>query len=408
MQTKNKNLISILLLGFSSGLPFALLAGTLTARYTEAGLAIMTIGALSLVQLPFLLKPLWAPLMDRLKVLPIARRRSWLLLTQILIAIALFFMAAVNAAVHPGLLAIIALVLAFCSASFDISYDAYRTDLLPERERGAGASMVSLGYRIAMLVSGALALVIASYIGFRITYLLMAIIMLLLTVVTIFSPNPVNDQIQATKLKYIWRDPLQDLFKRENLILLLVFIVLYKLCDAFALSLSTTFLLRGLHFSLATVGAVMKTVSLIATLFGALLGGFLMRYFSLWQALFYFGILQAVSNAGYLLLAIVGKHFALMVGVIFIEYFCGGLVTVAFVAYLTSLCNTKFSATQYALLSALASVGRVLIGPIAALVEKHFGWQGYFMTSIILGLPPLFLLLLWRQAFKFNGLLNSI
>jgi PAT family beta-lactamase induction signal transducer AmpG len=397
MKINNKNLLSILLLGFSSGFPLALLTGTLTARYTEAGLSIMTIGALSLIQLPYLLKPLWAPLVDRFKLLPMARRRSWLLLTQILIALSLFVMSAIKAAVHPALLAYVALGVAFFAASFDISYDAYRTDLLPEHERGAGAAMVALGYRLALLVSGAFALVLANYIGFRVTYLIMAVIMLSLTVVTALSADPNNDRHIATGLKNIWRDPLADLFKRRNLILLLVFIVLYKLCDAFALSLSTTFLLRGLHFSLATIGAAMKTVSLVATLLGALLGGYMMRYISLWQALFYFGILQALSNSGYLLLAIIGKHFYVMIGAVFIEYFAGGLVAVAFVAYLTSMCNTKFSATQYALLSALASLGRVLVGPVAAISEVHYGWVGYFIISILLGLPPLVLLLVWRQ-----------
>jgi PAT family beta-lactamase induction signal transducer AmpG len=401
MKINNKNLLAILFLGFSSGFPLSLLTGTLTARYTEAGLSIMAIGALSLIQLPYLLKPLWAPLMDRFKLLPMSRRRSWLLLTQLLIAISLFIMSAIKAVSHPALLAYVALCLAFFSASFDISYDAYRTDLLPEHERGAGASMVSLGYRLALLVSGAFSLVIASYIGFRGTYFIMAVIMLSLTLVTVFSADPKNDKHDVTTgLKNIWRDPLADLFNRRNLILFLVFIVLYKLCDAFALSLSTTFLLRHLHFSLATIGAAMKTVSLIATLLGALLGGYLMRHLSLWQSLFYFGILQALSNSGYLLLAIIGKHFYVMIGAVFIEYFAGGLVTVAFVAYLTSMCNTKFSATQYALLSALASSGRVLVGPIAAISEIRYGWTGYFVISILLGLPPLFLLLIWRQRFS--------
>ena len=141
----------------------------------------------------------------------------------------------------------------------------------------------------------------------------------------------------------------------------------------------------------------MKTVSVVATLAGALLGGWSMRRLSLWQALFYFGILQTVSNVGYLILAIVGKHMSVMVFAVFVEYFCGGLVTVAFVAYLTALCDRRFSATQYALLSALASVGRVLIGPAAAWVEVWLGWQGYFIVSMLLGLPPLFMLFLWRQ-----------
>ena len=393
----NKHLLVILFLGFASGLPFALLAGTLTARYTEAGLSIMAIGALSLVQLPYILKPLWSPLLDRFKPLPVARRRAWLLLMQLCMVLVLLLMAYIPAAQYPAFLAYAALLLAFVSSTYDIAYDAYRTDLLPEKERGAGAAMVSFGYRAALLVSGALALVIASYVGFRLTYLIMAVIMLLLIIVSIFSPNPKNDIAHPYKLAQMWHAPLQDIFKRKNLILILVFIVLYKLCDAFALSLSTTFLLRGLHFSLATVGSVMKTVSLVATLLGALLGGLIMRYIRLWSALFYFGILQAVSNVGYLALAIVGKSMLLMVAAVFIEYFCGGLVTVAFVAYLTSLCNKKFSATQYALLSALASVGRVLIGPFSAMAEQKFGWQGYFVISILLGLPPLLLLLLARK-----------
>ena len=388
----SQRMMIILCLGFSSGLPFPLISGTLSAWYTTAGVSLLSIGILSLVQLPYLFKPLWAPILDRFSPFRLGRRRSWLLLSQLCIAVSLFLMSTFSPQHHPQLLAYMAFMVAFFSASQDIAYDAYRTDLLSVKERGLGSAMVSVGYRVAILVSGSLALVMASVWGWYWVYLLMAILMLTQVVVSWLSPV-IDKDIAPSNFRQAVIMPFSVFFKQNHALWILIFIILYKLADAFALSLSTTFLIRGIGFSLADIGVAMKLSAMSASLLGALIGGIWMIRLSHYQALFIFGVLQALSNVGYLLLVIFGHVMALMIAAVFIEYFCGGLASVAFVAYLMSLCHQRYTATQYALFSALASVGRVLIGPLAAWVAQHWGWLDYFSISILLGFPVL--LLLW-------------
>lgn len=395
----SRRIAVILLLGFSSGLPLPLVSGTLTAWYTVAGVSLMSIGVLSLVQMPYLLKPLWAPILDRFSPLFLERRRSWLLVTQFCVAMALLLMSFLSPQQHPHQLVYVAFLVAFFSASQDIAYDAYRTDLLSDKERGLGSAMVSMGYRVALLVSGSLALIMASYWGWRITYMIMAALMMAQVLVTWLSPV-IEEDIAPSSMFQAVIMPFSIFFKRPYAFYILLFIVFYKLADAFALSLSTTFLIRGVGFSLADIGIVMKSSAMAASLLGALVGGLWMIRLSQYRSLFIFGVLQALSNVGYLLLAVYGHVMALMVAAVFIEYFCGGLASVAFIAYLMNLCHQRFTATQYALFSALASVGRVLIGPFAAWVAQRWGWLDYFLISIMLGFPAL--LLLWWMNHGLN------
>lgn len=393
--------LMLLCLGFASGLPLALTSGTLQAWMTVANVDLKTIGFFSLVGQAYVFKFLWSPLMDRYTPPLLGRRRGWLIITQLLLIAGLLAMGTRDPARDLMPLALLAVWVAFCSASQDIVFDAYKTDLLAAKDRGAGAAVSVLGYRIGMLVSGGLALWLADrYLGWQATYWLMAALMLVGVAVAFMAPEP-DDAIPApSTLEQAVMAPLRDFFGRNNAWLILMLIVFYKLGDAFAGSLSTTFLIRGVGFAAGEVGVVNKTLGLLATIVGTLAGGLLMQRLSLFRALMLFGLLQTVSNAGYWLLAITDKHLMTMGAAIFVENLCGGMGTAAFVALLMTLCNKSFSATQFALLSALSAVGRVYVGPIAGWFVELHGWAWFYLFSIVAGLPGLLLLLLCRQTLR--------
>jgi len=396
----NRRAITILFLGFSSGLPLVLIASTLQAWYTKAGVGIMTIGALSLVGQPYTWKFLWAPVFDRFKLSYLGRRRSWILVWQIGIALGLLLISYHNPKDHPWLVAGLALMVAFFSASQDTVIDAYRTDLLPDEERGVGAALTSLGYRIAMLVAGSLALIIAQIWGWHATYVVMAILMLLCMGVTLQGPRPTLHCAQPRHFREAVIAPFLDFLKRPHVMVIILFMITYKLTDALALSLNTYFILHFLKFSLIDLGAITKIAGLIGVLVGSLIGGFLYPRLGLYRSLFYFGILQAASALLFALLTVVGKNYTLMALSVFGENFCSGLSSVAFIVYLTVMCNRSFTATQYALFSAIISLGRVYIGPVASLLVKIIGWFDFYIISFLLGFIPLLLLIFlrYRQA----------
>ncbi|MCG8707120.1 muropeptide MFS transporter AmpG [Brenneria sp. 4F2] len=398
-----RNSLFLLLLGFASGLPLALTSGTLQAWMTVENVDLKTIGFFSLVGQAYVFKFLWSPLMDRFTPPFLGRRRGWLALSQLLLVIAIVCMGFMNPSRDLWWLAALAVLVAFCSASQDIVFDAYKTDLLSPEERGAGAAVSVLGYRLAMLVSGGLALWIADKVlGWQATYWLMGGLMLIGVISTLLAPEPLNSQPAPRSIEQAIVAPLRDFFGRNNAWLILLLIVLYKLGDAFAISLTTTFLIRGVGFNAGDVGLVNKTLGLFATIIGAVYGGLLMQRLSLFRALMLFGILQAVSNAGYWLLSITDKHIFTMASAVFLENLCGGMGTAAFVALLMTLCHKSFSATQFALLSALSAVGRVYVGPIAGWFVEAHGWAWFYLFSIIAALPGLLILLACRGTLEYT------
>jgi len=403
----NRRVAVMLLLGFSSGLPLALTTGTLQAWATADGLDIKAIGFLTLVGSAYTLKFLWAPLMDRFVPPLLGRRRGWMLVTQFLLIASIATMGAFSPRSAILALALTAVVVAFCSASQDIAYDAYRTDVLRQEERGAGAAVSVLGYRLAMLVSGGLALVLAdSVLGWQATYWLMAALMLVGVTATWFAAEPEVDVRPPRTLGEAVTGPLKDFFSREGALLALLLIVLYKLGDAFAGSLTTAFLIRGVGFSVTEVGAINKILGLVATIVGALAGGALMTRLSLYGALMLFGVLQAVTNLGFWFLAVTPKAYWSMATVVGLENLCGGMGTAAFVAFLMALCRVRYSATQYALLSALAAVGRTyLAGPLSGVMVEAFGWPTFFVCTFVIALPGL--VLLWWQREQVRALDQS-
>jgi PAT family beta-lactamase induction signal transducer AmpG len=381
-------LFAIGLLGFASGLPLALSGSTLQAWLTVAGVDLAAIGALSLVGLPYLFKFLWAPVLDRWRIGRFGRRRGWLVATQAaLIAIlCAFAFCDPRGAVMP--LAILALLLATASATQDIAFDAYRAERLLPAERGLGTAWSIAGYRLAMFASGAGALVLADQVGFGITYLCMAALMACGLLTTLGAAEPPAPAAPPDSLAAAMLEPLRELAQRPSIAALLACVLLYKLGDQFAGALAQTFFIRGQGYSLTEIGAVYKGLGIVAALAGGIVGGLAMLRLGLWRALLVFGLLQLLTNLGFLALALYGRSMAGLFVVVGLENFCGGMGTCAHVALLIALCDTRYTATQFAALSALASLGRVVLGPIAAAVAAS-GWPLYFAVSCVVALPGL-------------------
>ena len=525
-------LLAVAVLGFASGLPLALTGQAMQAWLSGSGVDVATIGFLSLVGLPYTFKFLWAPLMDRFEPPWLGRRRGWLVLTQLGMAGALWWMAETSPTGATRMFALLAVLVAFVSASQDVVIDAYRTDLLAPTERGAGSSLNVLGYRLAMILSGGVVLIwvdptqgggmswsevyhvmawimvaaagvsavlllklpvmlraestagndlrgfVAVALAFLAGYLVTAGLgktaadawacsgltadvcthgtLWSLIANGLFKPVSVAllqplmaGSTMTVELQGKWADLLSLLmgigftlplatwaarrarfetllgglgnyFSQRGAAAFLAFIVLYKLGDAFAGSLMTPFLLKSMAFSPAEFGVANKVIGLWLTIGGALLGGALMFKLGLWRSLMLFGVLQMLSNLGFWWLAVNGKgampgllipafdwgivklvHPTQVDGgllmVIAFENLSGGMGTAAFVAFLMSLCNQRFTATQYALLSAFAAVGRVWVGPLAGVLAATIDWPRFFILSTLMALPAL-VLLWWLRA----------
>lgn len=404
-----RNLLATLLLGFSSGLPLALTASTLQAWFTVTGASLLFIGSLGLIGQPYVYKFLWAPFFDRWIPPLLGRRRGWLVITQLALLAAIIAMALCDPKGSPFLLVGFAFLVAFFSASQDIAVNAYQTDILKPYERGPGATLTSWGYRIAMLVSGALALMLAEYIGWHVTYLAMAALISVGLFASWFGEEPSDDKQQKhpTTLRMAITEPFQEFLARHSAWLILLFIIFYKLGDALSVALTTPFLIRGLGFSLMTVAVVNKGVGFAATLLGLLAGGILMIRISLFRALFYFGILQAGAILALLQLALAGHHYPLLVFAIFTDNFCNAMGSIAFLAFIMSLCNHRYTATQFALFSALASAGRVFVGPLAGFIANYYSWPTFFVLSLIACFPGLALLWHLRENIGNNHISST-
>ncbi len=366
------------------------------------GVDLRTIGVFSLVGIPYTIKFLWSPLMDRFIPPWLGRRRGWILITQIILMLGIALMAFSSPSRFPQILAILAMMVAFTSASQDIVIDAYRTDILEESERGAGAAVFVMGYRVATLVSGALALILSDHIGWKNTYLLMSMTIFVGIISTISGPEPKQKVVPPITLKDALSGPLKEYFARSGAIALLFLIILYKLGDAYAGVLTTAFLIKHLGFSATDVGTINKGLGFISLISGAIFGGSLMVRLGLFRSLMYFGILQAVSNLSFVVLSLIGKNYGMLIFTIVFENLTGGMGTSAFVSLLMAMCDHRYTATQYALLSSLAALGRIFIGPTSGFVVELIGWANYFFITALTALPGL--LLLWWLRHEILGL----
>ncbi|HYA15479.1 MAG TPA: MFS transporter, partial [Syntrophales bacterium] len=328
----------MLVLGFASGMPLALTGGTLSAWMVSEGVDIKTIGLFSLVGLPYAFKFLWSPLMDRFVPPFLGRRRGWMIITQLALILTISMMGFFNPASTPLLIAAIALSLAFFSASQDIVLDAYRTEYLKPEERGAGVGVWIMGYRIAFLISGAVALILSDHLSWKMVYFIMGLFMIIGCIATLIAPeplktNPTVESIEPPKSLYEAAvAPFVEFFKRPGSLEILLFIILYKLGDIAASQMTTPYILGYVGFSRTELAYIYKVFGLVATVAGALIGGAVMSNWPLKRSLFIFGILQGVSIMTFILLEFTGRQLWALAAVIGIENFCGGMGTAAYTA----------------------------------------------------------------------------
>ncbi len=386
-----RRMLVILLLGFSSGIPLALVGGTLQAWMASVKVDLTVIGVFSLVGIPYTLKFLWAPLMDRYVPPFLGRRRGWMIISQIALVITLASMAFSNPLQAPGALAILAVLVAFSSASQDIVIDAYKTELLHPTEYGIGAATANLGYRIAVLFSGAFALILSDRMSWTTVYLLMATSIGVGLITSFFAPEPSVSITTPRSMREAIVDPFVDFFQRKKAGDLVAFIILYKMDVVVALAFMTPFMME-LGFTKTDIGLVTKGFGLAATLIGTFVGGFWLSRIGIKRSLWLFGILQGISGVCFYLLARIGYNYPMMVTTIAAENFFSGMGNSAYAAFLMSLCNPKFTATQFALLTSLMALTRILAGAPTGWLAKSVGWESYFLISILLMIPSLLLL----------------
>lgn len=405
----DRRVASLFFFGFSSGLPLALTGATLAAWFTETGASLTEIGLVSLVGLAYALKFLWSPLVDRLP-LPLltqllGRRRSWLLVSQIALAGALLGLAAADPATMRGWTVFWAALVAFASATQDIAVDAYRTEILEDDQLGAGAAVLVFGYRVAMVTSGGGALILAGTLGWGWAYGCMAALMGVGIAAVLVNPEP--RAARATRatpstggLGQAWAwfqdaviGPFAEFMSRPGWLAVLLFVALYKYGDALLGVMAVPFYLK-IGFSLSEIGVVSKGFGLAMTLAGAALGGVLVARYGIVRALLFAGLLQAASNLVFVVQAYVGYSVPVLVATIGVENLTGGMGTTAFVAYLSSLCNRAYTATQYALLSSMMAAARTFFASGGGWVAEQVDWITYFLISTAAAAPGL-LLLLW-------------
>jgi MFS transporter, PAT family, beta-lactamase induction signal transducer AmpG len=392
----DKRMVAVLFMSFASGLPFNLTGFTLQAWLASEHVDIRTIGFFSLVGVPYIWKFLWAPLLDRYSLPILGRRRGWILVFQACLAASIGIMGFCSPTDDLSTLAWVALLVAFFSATQDIVIDAYRVDTIPPHERAVAAAAAAFGYRTAAMLAGAALVVIAAHLGWRLAFLVIAALMVTMMITTTRAPEPsIAGRPPQTLAKAVWL-PLKDLLSQKGAVGFLLMVLLYKAGDAFALSLYSTFMLRGPGFTLdeLSVGKVTMTV---ATIVGVSLGGWLYLRLGMFRSLLIFGVCQALTNLLYMWLALVGHKFWLLIFATALDTMAGGMGQAAFVAFLMSLCSASFSATQYALLSAMASLPRVVTGAIAGIVAPAVGWPKFFVITCITAVPGLILLLVLKR-----------
>ncbi|MEI6985042.1 MAG: MFS transporter [Rhodospirillaceae bacterium] len=422
----DRRMLTILLLGFSSGLPLALTGATMTMWLAEAKMDMTVIGLFLLVRAPYSFKVLWAPLVDRLP-LPLltkrfGRRRGWALFCQLILMLALLALAGSDPVLAPGTMALVALGVAFCSASQDIVIDAYRVEVLERSQFGAGAATYVLGYRLGMLISGAGALYLASVLPWSEVYAVMAAMVVVGMATVLMSPEPGGEAAaallehekaaaaamvkrtglagrRATVAAWLYGAvvaPFRDFMVHPAWLGILLFIVLFKLGEVFAAALVNPFYL-GLGFTKIEIASVTKIFGLVATIAGGLIGGGMVGRLGILRGLLVTGALQMVSNLAYVALAAAGHDIGMLMLSVAVENVCGGMATAAFVAYLSSLCSIAYTATQYALLTSLAGFARDVLASSSGWFAERLGWSAYYLLSTGLCLPGL-MLLLWLSA----------
>jgi len=380
------------LMGFSCGLPLLLTISLLQAWMKDAGVDLTVIGIMSLVGLPYAVKFLWAPILDRFTLPFLGRRRGWLLIVQILLALAIAGLGMTDPGKSPWMVAFAAFLVTFFSASQDIVVDAYRREDLPDEQLGLGSSLYVNGYRIGMLLASGGGLILADYISFTGVYLLMAGCMLPGIITTVLTPEPDIEEAPPKTLTEAVIAPLTEYFSRPEALWILAFILFYKIGDTMAAAMTTPFYL-DMGFSKAQIGSIAKIFGFWATILGGLIGGGIMLKMGIRWSLWAFGFLQAASTAGFAILANIGYNLVALASVITFENLSSGMGTAAYAAFMASITNKKFTATQYALLTSLMGFPRVIASAPTGFMAKTFGWTSFFVCCTLIAVPGMLMLL---------------
>ena len=385
-----------LLMGFACGLPLLLTITVLQAWMKEEGVDLTVIGLMALVGLPYTLKFLWAPFLDRFTLPFLGRRRGWLLIAQVALLLSIAGLGFAQPRENPWMLAFVAFLVTFFSASQDIVVDAYRREDLSDEELGLGSALYVNGYRVGMLLASGGGLILADHMPFSMVYLIMAACMLPGILTTVLAHEPELTAGTPKTMKEAVFDPLVEYFSRNGALYILAFILLYKIGDTMASAMTIPFYL-DIGFSKTEIGTVVKLFGFWATIAGSLIGGTIMLRLGIKRSLWYFGFLQAVSTAGFAVLARIGHSVPALSAVIAFENLSSGMGTAAYVAFMASITNKRFTATQYALLSSLMGIPRVLASAPTGFLAKNIGWEGFFILCTLIAIPGMILLLKFKR-----------
>jgi MFS transporter, PAT family, beta-lactamase induction signal transducer AmpG len=398
----DKRIVAVLLMSFASGMPFNLSGSgfAFQAWLASAGVDLKSIGLFSLVGLPYSFKFLWAPLLDRYVPPFLGRRRGWIVIFQACLAVAIGVMGFSSPTAAPFYLAAIALLMVFLSSSQDIVIDAYRVDTIPASERGVAAAATAFGYRTGSVLASTVLVLIASVTNWHLAFLVIAVFMAATMLSTIWAPEPLTPGQPPRTLASSFWNPLKDLISQKGAWGFLLLVLLYKAGDAFALSLYSAFMIKGVGFSLAELSIAGKANMTISTITGVTLGGWIYMRWGMFRSLLVFGIGQSLTNLLYTVLALSGKKLWLMALATTLDTGIGGMGQAAYVGFLVSLCSSSFSATQYALLSAMASIPRNVTGYIAGHLVTAIGWPKFFVVTCLTAVPGLVLLVILRRPMQ--------
>lgn len=382
----SQKMLVTLLLGFSSGLPFLLIGGTLKLWLTEAKVDISTIGYFSWVGMAYSLKFIWAPLTDRFSFFGMGRRRAWMLMSQFAVLAGLIFLGTLDPSASLSLVAAVCVMIAFFSATQDIAVDAFRREYLSDEELGLGSSMNQYGYRLAMLISGGFAVGMADYLSWMHVYWIMGALMVVGILTAIFVKEPEGSVIQSKSLMDSVVNPFKEFIQRHGAIVILLFVFFFKLGDALSGAMLNPFY-REMGFEKVDIGLIAKTFGLASSLVGLFIGGVTIYKIGILRSLWFFGFLQALSTASFALITYTGpEKWALAFAVIF-EDVSAGMGSAAFVAYMASITNKNYTATQFAILASIATLGRNFFSGFSGEMVKGLGWEWFFYTCALIAIP---------------------
>lgn len=394
----NRRMLICIFTGFASGMPLYVLISLVPAWLRSEGVGLKEIGFFALIGLPYIWKFIWSPLLDRyslsLFTYKPGLRRSWMLFTQILLLVTIASLGFLNPSNQLWSIAWLCTGIAVLSATQDIVLDAYRRQILPDQELGLGNSIHVNAYRISALIPGSLALVLSDFLPWESVFIITATFVIVGIVLTLTISEPPSIRQQPKSLQAAIVDPFYEFFSRQGIqqaLLILAFMLLYKLGDSMATALATPFYL-DMGYSKFEIGIVAKNAALWPMIIGGIAGGILMLKIGINRALWIFGLIQIISILGFALLAHVGKGLWLLGLVISFEYLGVGLGTAAFIAFIARTTNPTFAATQFALFTALTAIPRTIASAATGIIVEGIGWENFFYLCTLIAIPGMLLL----------------